>query len=131
MDGVNKGLFLLAIRISKGGRFPLAPLFVGCLYKRLDLYKGSMEALIGHSSVLCFVDIVALQLFLWDHYTGYAPEVVNGKVAFRAWLRCTPKPQANLLDVLDNEAEFSFHPYTWGISSHERLRLHPPELGST
>ncbi|GAV77020.1 PMD domain-containing protein, partial [Cephalotus follicularis] len=90
VDGVNRGLFLLAIRISTGDRFLLAPLFVGSLYKRLDLYKKSKEASIRRNSILCFVDNAALQLFLWDHYKGYAPKVVNSKAAFRAWLRYTP-----------------------------------------
>ncbi|GAV61579.1 PMD domain-containing protein, partial [Cephalotus follicularis] len=44
VDGVNKGLIMLAIKISKGDMFPLAPLFVRSWYKRLDLYKKSMEA---------------------------------------------------------------------------------------
>ncbi|GAV70635.1 PMD domain-containing protein [Cephalotus follicularis] len=60
VDGVNRSLFMLAIKISKGDRFYLAPLFVGSLYKRLDLYKRSMEAFLGHNYVLCFVDTAAL-----------------------------------------------------------------------
>ncbi|GAV59211.1 hypothetical protein CFOL_v3_02742 [Cephalotus follicularis] len=60
IDGVNRGFFLLAIGISKGD----ALLFVGYLYKRLDLYKKSMEASLGRNSVLRFVDTATLQLVL-------------------------------------------------------------------
>ncbi|GAV86526.1 PMD domain-containing protein [Cephalotus follicularis] len=84
VDGVNISFFLLVIKIANGQRFPLAHLFVGSLFKRLDLYKKSMEASLGCNSVLCFVDIISLRVFLWDHYKGYAPKVVNRKVDFRA-----------------------------------------------
>ncbi|GAV74984.1 PMD domain-containing protein [Cephalotus follicularis] len=50
----------VAIKISKGERFPLAPLFMGSLYKCLDLYKKSMKASLGRSSLLCFVDTATL-----------------------------------------------------------------------
>ncbi|GAV71131.1 hypothetical protein CFOL_v3_14625 [Cephalotus follicularis] len=117
-------LFLLAITIVKGGRFPLAPLFMGSLYKHLDLYKGSMEASLGHNLVLCFGDTVALQLFL------YAPEVVIGKAMFKAWLRYTLKAQDNLLDFLDDEVEFNFGPYAQDDSSNDHIRLYTSELVS-
>ncbi|GAV70143.1 PMD domain-containing protein [Cephalotus follicularis] len=130
-DSVNRALYMLAIKISKGDRFPLTLLFMGSLYKSLDLYKRSMEATLGCNFVLCFVDTAALQLLLWDHYRSYAPKVVSNKVAFRAWLRYTPKPQTNLLDFLDEESEFDFCPYTHDVSSPKHLRLYPHELGST
>ncbi|GAV57204.1 PMD domain-containing protein, partial [Cephalotus follicularis] len=130
VDGVNKGFFLLAIKIAKVERLPVAPLFVGSLYKRLDLYKKSMEASLRCNVVLCFVDTTTLQLFLWDHYRDYAPKVVNSEVAFREWLRYMPKPQTNLMDFLDEESEFDFRPYTHDTSSPENLRLYHHELGS-
>ncbi|GAV71734.1 hypothetical protein CFOL_v3_15224 [Cephalotus follicularis] len=98
---------------------------MGSLYKRLDLYKKSMVASLGHNSVLCFVDTATLQLFLWDHYKGYAPKVVNNKVAFRVWLRYSPKPQTNLLAFLDEESEFDFRPYNHDTSSPDHYAFTP------
>ncbi|GAV67817.1 PMD domain-containing protein [Cephalotus follicularis] len=117
VDDVNRSLFMLSIKISKGEIFSLAPSFVDSLYKRLDLYKRSMEASLGRNCMLYFVDTAALQLFLWDHYRGYAPKVGNRKVAIRAWLRYTSKPLTNLLDFLYEESEFDFCPYTHDTSS--------------
>ncbi|KAK9280620.1 hypothetical protein L1049_014315 [Liquidambar formosana] len=42
-DGVNAWVFPLTIKITKGEQFALAPVFLGSLYRHIDLIKTDME----------------------------------------------------------------------------------------
>ncbi|KAK9277971.1 hypothetical protein L1049_027528 [Liquidambar formosana] len=68
-DGINGWVFPLAIRLAGGTRLALAPLFLGTLYHRLDMIKRSK----GRYVVNTYVSTSLLQLFLYEHFRGYAP----------------------------------------------------------
>ena len=68
---VNTVFILLAIRISIGHYFPIAPLFLGHLYSQLDLLHDCEVE--GDS---CYIlsaafNISALQTFFWKHSVSY------------------------------------------------------------
>ena len=64
--GISPSFILIAIKIAQGKDFPLAPLYLGSLYKRLDLYQSKTKEPVGRYKVLSYVDIIFIQLCLWE-----------------------------------------------------------------
>jgi hypothetical protein len=80
----------LAIRISVGHCFPLAPLFLGHLYSQLNLLHDCEIA--GDS---CFIlstvfNTSALQTFFWEHSTSY---IYAARDRSAAWGKLSDLPQ--------------------------------------
>jgi hypothetical protein len=87
---VNTAFIPLAIRISVGHCFPLAPLFLGHLYSQLNLLHDCEIA--GDS---CFIlstvfNTSALQTFFWEHSTSY---IYAARDRSAAWGRFSDLPQ--------------------------------------
>uniref|UniRef100_A0A2N9FFF4 Aminotransferase-like plant mobile domain-containing protein n=1 Tax=Fagus sylvatica TaxID=28930 RepID=A0A2N9FFF4_FAGSY len=87
---VNTVFIPLAIRISVGHCFPLAPLFLGHLYSQLNLLHDCEIA--GDS---CFIlstvfNTSALQTFFWEHSTSY---IYAARDRSAAWGKLSDLPQ--------------------------------------
>jgi hypothetical protein len=86
---VNTAFISLAIRMSVGHCFPLAPLFLGHLYSQLNLLHDCEIA--GDS---CFIlstvfNTSALQTFFWEHSTSY---IYAARDRSAAWGRFSDLP---------------------------------------
>ncbi|QHO52456.1 uncharacterized protein DS421_2g39500 [Arachis hypogaea] len=77
-------------------RLPLAPMYLGSLYTRLDQFFQQLKVAHGRFPVLSFIDEIFLQLFLFEWFSLFAP---------------TPHPSKSLEDVIDLEENFCFRPY--------------------
>uniref|UniRef100_A0A2N9F663 Uncharacterized protein n=1 Tax=Fagus sylvatica TaxID=28930 RepID=A0A2N9F663_FAGSY len=131
---VNTVFIPLAIRISVGHCFPLAPLFLGHLYSQLNLLHDCEIA--GDS---CYIlsaafNTSALQTFFWEHSISY---IYAARDRSAAWGRFSDLPQKfldhfpsfrdnlplvyrwvglkprdhDLVDALDYEENVLFRPY--------------------
>jgi hypothetical protein len=131
---VNTVFIPLAIRISVGHCFPLAPLFLGQLYSQLNLLHDCEIA--GDS---CYIlsaafNTSALQTFFWEHSVSY---IYAARDRSAAWGRFSDLPQKfldhfpsfrdnlplvyrwvglkprdhDLVDALDYEENVLFRPY--------------------
>jgi hypothetical protein len=131
---INAVYIPLAIRISTGYCFPLAPLFLGHLYSQLDLLHDCEVE--GDS---CYILSAAfntsvLQTFFWEHSVSY---VFAARDKLAAWSRFSDLPREfldrfpgfkdnlplvyrwvglktrdyDLVDALDHEENVLFRPY--------------------
>jgi hypothetical protein len=96
---VNTAFIPLAIRISTGHCFPLAPLFLGHLYSQLDLLHDCEVE--GDS---CYIlsaafNTSALQTFFWEHSVSY---LFAAKDKSAAWGRFSDLPR----EFLDHFPDF-------------------------
>ncbi|QHN85616.1 uncharacterized protein DS421_16g538910 [Arachis hypogaea] len=78
---MSHGVFLLACLIARGERLPLAPMYLGSLYTRLDQFFQQLK--IAHDK----------------------------KASPRAWIWGSAHPSKSLEDVIDLEENFCFRPY--------------------
>uniref|UniRef100_A0A2N9EW30 Aminotransferase-like plant mobile domain-containing protein n=1 Tax=Fagus sylvatica TaxID=28930 RepID=A0A2N9EW30_FAGSY len=138
----------LAIKISSGNCFPLAPMFLGHLYTHLDLLHA--DELVGAFCrvVASVINMSLLQACLWEHLKKYRskcrklkdvaakfekmPSVIADKcVGFRQgfpiifkWFEA--KGLAGLMDSLDKGTRFTWRPYSnlaSGFASRSPLLL--------
>ncbi|XP_072068086.1 uncharacterized protein [Arachis hypogaea] len=58
---MSHGVFLLACLISRGERLPLAPMYLGSLYTRLDQFSQQLKIAHGRFPVLSFIDEIFLR----------------------------------------------------------------------
>uniref|UniRef100_A0A2N9EE56 Aminotransferase-like plant mobile domain-containing protein n=1 Tax=Fagus sylvatica TaxID=28930 RepID=A0A2N9EE56_FAGSY len=77
-------VFRLAIKISFGNYFPLAPMFLGHLYTHLDLLHANELAGASYRVVASVINMSLLQACLWEHLKEYRRishylQVVRGK----------------------------------------------------
>jgi hypothetical protein len=131
---VNTAFIPLAIRISTGHCFPLAPLFLSHLYSQLDLLHDCKVE--GDS---CYIlsaafNTSALQIFFWEHSVSY---LFAAKDKSATWGRFSDLPREfldrfpdfrdnlplvyrwvglktrdyDLVDALDHEENVLFRPY--------------------
>uniref|UniRef100_A0A2N9EQD5 Aminotransferase-like plant mobile domain-containing protein n=1 Tax=Fagus sylvatica TaxID=28930 RepID=A0A2N9EQD5_FAGSY len=103
---VNTAFIPLAIRISAGHCFPLAPLFLGHLYSQLDLLHDC--EIQGDS---CYILSAAfntsvLQTFFWEHSVSY---IFAARDKSAAWSLKTH--DHDLVDAIDYEENVLFRPY--------------------
>ena len=131
---VNTVFIPLAIRISTGHCFPLAPLFLGHLYSQLDLLHDCEVE--GDS---CYIlsaafNTSALQTFFWEHSVSYLfatkdksttwgrfsdllqefldrfPDFKNNLPLVYRWVGLKTSDY-DLVDALDHEENVLFRPY--------------------
>ncbi|MED6132603.1 hypothetical protein PIB30_020613 [Stylosanthes scabra] len=68
---LSQGVFLLACVIAQGRCVPLAPLYLGSLYARLDHFSEQLKIAHGRFPVLAYIDEIFLQLFLFEHFLRF------------------------------------------------------------
>ncbi|QHN96083.1 uncharacterized protein DS421_18g615310 [Arachis hypogaea] len=98
-------------------RLPLASLYLGSLYMRLDQFSKQLKIAHGRFPVLTFIDEIFLQLFLFEQFSQFAPIrkpptiLPDKKASPRAWIWGSAHPSKSLEDVIDLEEYFCFRPY--------------------
>lgn len=120
-NGISPSIVPVAIKMSQGMCFPLAPLYLGNLYKRLDLYHLKTEIL---DKILTYVDMFFFQICLWERFNACAPPPSPGPSTtsfskfsgnnYRAWFCHNHNSKGNILQVLDIVKEFTWCPYIKG-----------------
>lgn len=73
-DGINSFVFPLAIRLAKGEKIALGPIFLGSLFYRLDECVRSLVRSRGRYTVTSYGQTAFLQLFLWKRFKSYGPQ---------------------------------------------------------
>uniref|UniRef100_A0A2N9FL14 Aminotransferase-like plant mobile domain-containing protein n=1 Tax=Fagus sylvatica TaxID=28930 RepID=A0A2N9FL14_FAGSY len=106
---INTAFIPLAIRISAGYCFPIAPLFLGHLYSQLDLLHDC--EIQGDS---CYIlsavfNTSVLQTFFWEHSVSYTP-IARDRSA--AWGRFSDLPREFLEQFPDFRANLPLV-YRW------------------
>ncbi|KAK9932284.1 hypothetical protein M0R45_019527 [Rubus argutus] len=76
---VQQRVLPLAVVLATGARLPLAPLFLGHFYKRLDLISSDEKDGAGHYGVASSACSAFLQVFLWERFKGLAAEPTTPK----------------------------------------------------
>lgn len=69
-DGVDPSMFDIAAYLATGLSVTLGPLFLGTLYRRLDMYQVGAEKLKGWYDVISYVLTSFLQMFLYERFLG-------------------------------------------------------------
>ncbi|KAF5933453.1 hypothetical protein HYC85_029624 [Camellia sinensis] len=72
-DSLNPFVFPLAVRLFRGDRIPLAPLFLGNLYYRLDLLHRDMVRSVGRYEPVSFIHSQFLLCFFFERFPKFAP----------------------------------------------------------
>ncbi|KAK8292314.1 hypothetical protein V6Z11_D06G113700 [Gossypium hirsutum] len=70
--GISLAIVLVAIKIAQGMYFPLAPLYLGNVYKTLDYYHLKTEILAGRYKILSYVDMSFIQIYFWERFSACA-----------------------------------------------------------
>ncbi|KAF7130334.1 hypothetical protein RHSIM_Rhsim10G0117000 [Rhododendron simsii] len=125
-DGVDTTLFELAAILASGESVPLAPLFLGTLFKRLGMIQDAARRSCGRYDLPIYVATNFLHMFLFERFPKVAPKP-NDFGASNSGGRGEPCQnvcrsarwsgsgirgvQGNIADVLDVEGEFVARPY--------------------
>lgn len=75
-DSLNPFVFPLAVRLFRGDRIPLALLFLGNLYYRLDLLHRDMVRSVGRYEPVSFVHNQFLLCFFFERFPKFAPTLI-------------------------------------------------------
>ncbi|XP_021826614.1 uncharacterized protein LOC110767396 isoform X2 [Prunus avium] len=129
-DYMHERVFPLALAIGRGDVIPLAPMFLGYLYRLLDQVHLLEKGAAGTMAVESFLNSSFLQVFLWEHINGldvcplpcsqagllvrasdvsYTP---NMPPLISRWFRRKQRKGQNFLELLDDIQHFVFRPYT-------------------
>ncbi|PQQ18428.1 uncharacterized protein Pyn_23522 [Prunus yedoensis var. nudiflora] len=128
-DCLHARVFPLALAVARGNIIPLAPMFLGHLYRLLDqiqfLEKGAARTMV----VETLLNSNFLQVFLWERFKGIevcplpyskARQSVDfddgsyllGRLPLICrWSRRMQRKGQNFLELLDNIESFIFRPY--------------------
>ncbi|KAF2383810.1 hypothetical protein BSN84_16915, partial [Acinetobacter baylyi] len=63
-------MFPLGLAIARGSMIPLAPMFLGHLYRLLDQIQFLEKGTVGTMAVETFANSSFLQIFLWERFKG-------------------------------------------------------------
>ena len=131
---MQPSVFRLAIKISSGNCFPLAPMFLGHLYTHLDLLHADKLVGVSYRVVAFMINMSLFQACLWEHLKEYKSKckklkdvatkfekmssvIADKCVGFRQgfpiifkWSRA--KGLAGLTDSLDKGTGFTWCPYS-------------------
>lgn len=67
-DGINAYVFPLAVRLARGKKLSLGPLYLGLLYARVDECVRNITSSMGGYDVFTHVDSAFIQIFLWKRF---------------------------------------------------------------
>ncbi|XP_059670028.1 uncharacterized protein LOC132315694 [Cornus florida] len=119
-DGINERVFPLAAALSCGRALPLAPMFLGTLYYRLDMLKEDWARSLGRYEVTTYVSCSFLTLFLYERFPLYAPKTLCIKTEkdqcqdySRAMKWTCLMTSRNLADYIDGFENFCARPYVF------------------
>ncbi|OMP07879.1 hypothetical protein COLO4_06973 [Corchorus olitorius] len=121
-DGFSPTLVPLAIKLSNGTSFPLGPLYLDSLYKRLDLFHSKTKLSMGRYKLWSAVDVTFIQMCLWESCPRCAPRpnLYDSSAYshnYRAWAwHKWQLGETSILDVLDKHVEFCARPYAKSLA---------------
>ncbi|CAL8173510.1 unnamed protein product [Prunus armeniaca] len=139
-DCLHGRVFPLALAIARGSMIPLAPMFLGHLYRLLDQIQFLEKGAAGTMAVETFVNSSFLQIFLWERFKGIEVSplpyskaeslvasdensYVPGSLPLICrWFRRMQRKGQNFLELLDDVEQFIFRPY---CASSEGFRSMP------
>ncbi|PQQ02678.1 uncharacterized protein Pyn_38292 [Prunus yedoensis var. nudiflora] len=128
-DCLHARVFPLALAVARGDMIPLAPMFLGHLYRLLDQVQFLEKGAAGTMAVETLLNSSFLQVFLWEQFKGievslhpyskvkesadsdggsYVPEKLP---MICRWFRRMQRKDQNFLELLDNVESFIFRPY--------------------
>ncbi|KAI8550611.1 hypothetical protein RHMOL_Rhmol06G0121000 [Rhododendron molle] len=125
-DGVDTTLFELAAILASGESVPLAPLFLGTLFKRLDMLHDAARRSCGRYDLPIYVATNFLHMFLFERFPKVAPgpnefgvdegggirESCRNVCRSARWSGSGVREvRGSIADVLDVEGEFVARPY--------------------
>ncbi|CAL8169050.1 unnamed protein product [Prunus armeniaca] len=128
-DCLHERVFPLALAIARGSMIPLAPMFLGHLYRLLDHIQFLEKGAAGTMAVETFANSSFLQIFLWEHFKGIEVSplpypkarslvasdegsyVPNSLPLICGWSRRMQGKGQNFLELLDDVEKFIFRPY--------------------
>ncbi|CAL2271161.1 unnamed protein product [Prunus armeniaca] len=128
-DCLHERIFPLALAIARGSMIPLAPMFLGHLYRLLDQILFLEKGTAGTMAVETFVNSSFLQIFLWLRFKGIkvsplpypkarspvdsdAGSYVLGNLPLICrWSRRMQRKGQKILELLDDVEQFIFRPY--------------------
>lgn len=67
-DGIHPYVFFLAVKLAKGEKLSLAPIFLSSLFYRLDECVHNLSKFMGRYNVVSYANSAFLQLFLWERF---------------------------------------------------------------
>lgn len=67
-DGPNPHVFPLTIRLARGERFALAPIYLGSLFCKMDECINNIMKFVGRYYVVTYAVTTFLQVFLWGQF---------------------------------------------------------------
>ncbi|XP_059624660.1 uncharacterized protein LOC132267522 [Cornus florida] len=111
--GINQRVYPLAVALSRGHALPLAPMFLGTLYYRLDMIKEDWARSLGRYEVTTYVSCSFLTLFLYERFPHYAPPPIKDKLQCfgRAMRRTYFTTRHKLGHYIDGFENFCARPY--------------------
>ncbi|CAL8121223.1 unnamed protein product [Prunus armeniaca] len=139
-DCLHGRVFPLALAIARGSMIPLAPMFLGHLYRLLDQIQFLEKGAAGTMAVETFVNSSFLQIFLWERFKGVEVSplpyskaeslVASDENSYMPgslplicrWSRRMQRKGQNFLELLDDVEQFIFRPY---CASSEGFRSMP------
>lgn len=74
IDAPSECVFYLAVRIARGDRFPLGPLFLGHLFQQLDHLSADLERSVGRYDITTMVQTQFLIALVYEHFPSAAPK---------------------------------------------------------
>ncbi|KAH7853922.1 hypothetical protein Vadar_008146 [Vaccinium darrowii] len=138
--GVDPNLFGIAAILSTGKSVPLAPLFLGTLYKRLDLIVPAARLSKGRYDICTYVHTGFLGMFFYERFASCAPlpnEFETGQNECRAsrWVNGATddggthilRVRGGLASVIDDESAFLPWPYVEDVEGIEPFGIYSKE----
>lgn len=78
-DSINAYVFPMAIRLARGEKVALAPIFLGSLFYRLNECVQTLIRSMGRYIVASYAQMAFLQMFLWERFKSYSPQPTTFK----------------------------------------------------
>lgn len=151
-DGIHPYVFPLVVKLAKGEKLALVPIFLGSLFYRLDECVHNLSKSMGRYTVVSHVNSAFLHLFLWERFSNLAPQPVqfeavtmrtieeedgivkmvpNKPARMRAqrWSNLKQQRGKDLVDFIDSEKHFSLHPYGLTSRGIVEAKLYEPLEG--
>ncbi|CAL2263196.1 unnamed protein product [Prunus armeniaca] len=110
-DCLQGRVFPLALAIARGSMIPLAPMFLGHLYRLLDQIQFLEKGAAGTMAVETFANSSFLQIFLWERFKGIELSPLPYSKAESLMLPSHATEGPKLFRAAGRVEKFIFHPY--------------------
>ncbi|KAE9444591.1 hypothetical protein C3L33_23511, partial [Rhododendron williamsianum] len=114
VDGLSQAVFLLAVLLARGQPVALAPLFLGSLYRQLDLVQADYARSLGRCDHILMAHSTFLLAYFFEHFRIIAPDPLvfeASGVRSRVEQWHGTSSEASWYEVCDIEVNFIPRPY--------------------